>query len=495
MLTYIVAFALSCVCSLGLTPLLRVLAHRLQLVDVPTEQRKVHTQPTPRVGGIAIALSFFVPVLALFMWDNKISLAVVADPLRVTGLIVGAGLASAVGLWDDLRGISPIPKLSLQLGVAAFAYYCGYQLHIVSLPGVGLIDLGPLSLPITLLWIAGLMNAINLIDGLDGLAAGVSLVAVTTLFVLGVVGDKAIVALTAVALAGSLVGFLRHNFNPASIFMGDSGSLFLGFVLAVTGIAGSTKSSTVVALLVPVVALGLPLVDTSWTMVRRYIGGRPIFAADRAHIHHRLLDMGFSHRNSVLALYAVALGLAAAGLALTYASNEQAAVILVATVGGLVTFGRLIGFVTLSGLGTSWRYGRRRQKRLRQYLDASVVVVQAIRRAESADDAVAEVLRIAELLDVDYVAVSVERASETGEVRPVHAAVVGALDPAGTHQSVRCSFVGPGSVRCAVEYAWHCDAVSLQMPERAVYDWVAKELRERVEVLTSPGFAEPRASE
>jgi UDP-GlcNAc:undecaprenyl-phosphate GlcNAc-1-phosphate transferase len=291
MLTYTVAFLLAALCTLILTPIVRDVAVARGLVDDPTAARKVHELPVPRLGGIAIAAGFYAPVVALYFYDNDVSDAYLMHPARVSALFVGGLSVVVLGLLDDVYDLSPLVKLGAQLIVACLAIYLGYEIHVIANPFGAPIDLGWFAIPVTLLWIVGIMNAVNLIDGLDGLATGISLFAVSTLFVLAVIQQNIIVGLTSIALAGALVGFLRYNFNPASIFMGDSGSLFLGYVLALTAISGSAKSTTVVSLVIPLLALGLPVMDTTLAVFRRLVSGRNIFAGDREHMHHSLLDL------------------------------------------------------------------------------------------------------------------------------------------------------------------------------------------------------------
>jgi UDP-GlcNAc:undecaprenyl-phosphate GlcNAc-1-phosphate transferase len=222
-------------------------------------------------------------------------------------------------------------------------YYVGFRIDVLALPFFGAVTLGPLSLVFTLLWIVGVINAMNLIDGLDGLAAGVGLFGVATTFVLAASRGDAIMMLFMAGLGGSLIGFLVYNFNPASIFMGDTGSMFIGYVLAVGSIQTSQKSSTAVAILVPIVALGLPIADTLLAMIRRAVHRRPMFSADRAHIHHKLIDLGLTQRQAVLVLYGTSILLGGTALLLTVASSVQSAAILAAM--------SVLGFAAIRKLG------------------------------------------------------------------------------------------------------------------------------------------------
>jgi UDP-GlcNAc:undecaprenyl-phosphate GlcNAc-1-phosphate transferase len=210
-----------------------------------------------------------------------------------------------VGVIDDTRGLRAVHKLLIQVAVAALAFACGLRMDGVHVPLLGDIDAAALALPLTVLWIVGVMNAINLIDGLDGLAAGVVFFAATTNLVVAWLNGTWLVAGLSGATAGAVFGFLFYNFNPARIFMGDSGSYFLGYVLASTALLGTQKKSTAVSLLVPVMALGVPIFDTLFAMVRRVLERRSVFSPDRGHIHHRLLDMGLTHRRAVMIIYAV----------------------------------------------------------------------------------------------------------------------------------------------------------------------------------------------
>ncbi|MCC6620321.1 MAG: undecaprenyl/decaprenyl-phosphate alpha-N-acetylglucosaminyl 1-phosphate transferase [Deltaproteobacteria bacterium] len=322
------AFFVSLAVAIALTPMVLRMALARGLFDRPDE-RKVHERPIPRLGGIAIVIAFFVPVTGLLIMGTGASQAFTSAP-QLVGLYVGGLLIAALGLFDDLRGANAIQKLFVQIGVGALMYVLDYRIEAISNPFGGTIELGLLSLPVTLLWFVGVMNAVNLIDGLDGLAGGIGLISVLTLLALALMDGNVIGALLCSALAGALVGFLFFNFNPARIFMGDTGSLFLGFVLGAFSIASSAKGSTAVALTVPILALGLPIVDTMLAIGRRVRANRPIFSADQDHIHHRLLRAGFSHRNAVLTLYVVAAMLAGAALLVRAASQPIAGLIVLA---------------------------------------------------------------------------------------------------------------------------------------------------------------------
>ena len=323
-----VAFLFSMAVAAALTPAVRLFALRRGLLDHALSARKIHGKPIPRLGGLAIVGGFYAPLVALFVYRTGLGFTLFADRARLLGLL-GGGLAIAgLGLVDDLRGLGAGVKLLVQLAVALGLYQLGFRIEHLATPWGVPVELGVLSLPLTLLWIAGVVNAMNLIDGLDGLAGGVALFALGTTFAIAVFRAEPIMALFSAALAGSVAGFLFYNFNPASIFMGDTGSMFLGFILAAGSIWTHQKSSTAVALLVPVVALGLPIADTLLAILRRALRGKPLFSADREHIHHRLLALGLSHRQAVLVLYGACVVLGGAALLLSFANSAQTAAVL-----------------------------------------------------------------------------------------------------------------------------------------------------------------------
>jgi UDP-GlcNAc:undecaprenyl-phosphate GlcNAc-1-phosphate transferase len=327
----------------ALTPAVRLFALRRGLLDHALGARKIHGKAVPRLGGLAIVGGFYAPLCALLVYRTGLGFMLFADRARLLGLLGGGLAIAALGLVDDLRGLGAGLKLLVQLSVALVLYQLGFRIEHLATPWGVPVELGVLSLPITLLWIAGVVNAMNLIDGLDGLAGGVALFALGTTFAVAVFRAEPLMALFAAALAGSVAGFLFYNFNPASIFMGDTGSMFLGFILAASSIWTHQKSSTAVALLVPVVALGLPIADTLLAILRRALRGQPLFSADREHIHHRLLALGLSHRQAVLVLYGACVVLGVAALLLSFANSAQTAAVLSVL--------SLVGFFAVRRLG------------------------------------------------------------------------------------------------------------------------------------------------
>jgi len=320
--TVVIAFLISLAVAFLLTPMVRDAAIRFGALDHALTSRKAHGRPTPRLGGIAIVVAFYLPLVALFFFDTGVGRLFWSQPERALALILGGLAMAALGIYDDLKGSGARIKFTVQVLIACLMWWANYRADVIATP-FGTLELGVLGLPFTVLWIVGITNALNLIDGLDGLATGVALAAAATIFWVAFANNRPLMTLFMVCLAGALLGFLRYNFHPASIFMGDSGSLFVGFVLAATALQTHEKSTTAVSLLVPIVALGLPIGDTLLAMTRRMVRGQPMFSSDRGHIHHRLMDRGLSHKGAVLALYGIAVVLGGVAVALFHSDAEQ----------------------------------------------------------------------------------------------------------------------------------------------------------------------------
>ena len=349
----IVAFVSSIALSLALTPWVMHVAKIVGAMDKPNE-RKVHSTPTPRLGGVAIFISVFMSLIALFILDRGFIINTWIASKEGLFLFGSLALVLALGIWDDIRSLRPLQKFLGQFLLSVLMYFAGFSVtKVTSVFGVGFLNVGLLDFPITVLWIIGVTNAINLIDGLDGLAAGIALIAAMTMLPMALMQGDIGSAVLIFLLTGSLLGFLRYNFNPAKIFLGDSGSLFLGFMLAVLSVKSSTKITTGFALLLPILALGLPIMDTLLSMIRRVL--RPalpntatgknhvskfgsMFQPDKSHIHHKLISKGLSHRNAVLVLYLVSCGLGLSAFAITIVNNFVASLILLA-VGTAVIIG------------------------------------------------------------------------------------------------------------------------------------------------------------
>ena len=418
MRTAAVAFLLSMILAAALTPVVRALAHTRGWLDLAVGSRKLHGRPVPRLGGLAIVVAFFAPILLLRVVPSPMGERLWSEPLRIWSLLGGGAAIAALGLWDDLRGTGALKKLVVQLGVAGLLWAAGVRIETLATPFGGVLDTGVFALPLTLLWIVGVINAMNLIDGLDGLAGGVALFALGATFVVAFVrGDVMMVLLTA-ALAGGVLGFLFYNWNPASIFMGDTGSMFLGYVLAVGSILTRQKSSTAVALLVPIVALGLPIADTLLAIGRRALRGRSIFSADRDHIHHRLLDLGLSARQAVLVLWGFSAVLGGSALVLSFANSALVA----ATLAGLA----IVGFFAVRRLGylpaqadAAISAQRQRNLSLRRTVRAAGESLRAARSQNEVAAALAPLLFALEASRLDLVyAVAGARDDEDEDLEP-----------------------------------------------------------------------------
>lgn len=413
-ITYFVAFLISLMVTASLTLAVRHLALRHGVVDRGQGSRRVHATPTPRLGGIAVVLGFFAPLVGLLVVDSWVGIAFRSNTPLVFGLF-GGGLAIALlGLYDDLRGSGAPLKLAVQLAVGLVLYRLGVRIELLANPfGVDL-DLGVLSLPFTLLWLIGVVNAMNLIDGLDGLAAGVAFFAVATNFLLAISRGDLVMSLMMATLGGAILGFLIFNFNPASIFMGDTGSMFLGFVLAVSSVVTSTKSGTAVAMLVPIISLGLPIMDTLLAMIRRTLIGRPMFAADKEHIHHRLMSrLQLSHRNAVLVLYALCCLFGLTALGLSFANSAQSALLLAGIAVVVVVLMRKLGYLNpraaIAGAG---------QKRRRNVALRTVVkeVTESVRAAQKLSELWESLRPLSWVLDLSRLELHLRPSGAEGDV-------------------------------------------------------------------------------
>lgn len=321
---YIWAFLIALIVALAATPAVIVLADKTGAMDAP-DARKVHKGPMPRIGGLAIYCGFMVSVLLMLNFGE------LAPEIAngVIGLLLGGTLIVLIGLIDDYKNLPAKVKLLGQIVAACVVVYFDVRIDFITDPFGDYLYLEYLAAPATVFWIVGLTNTVNLIDGLDGLAAGVSTIASITIMLVALQENVTLVALFTAALAGAAIGFLRYNFNPARIFMGDTGSMFLGFILAGVSVIGAVKSTATIALIVPILALGLPIMDTTFAIIRRYRGGVPIFKPDKGHLHHRLLDLGFSQKQAVLLMYVISALLGLSAVALNEVSGYMAIVIVV----------------------------------------------------------------------------------------------------------------------------------------------------------------------
>ena len=327
-----VKILLSFVCAFLLaflsTPLVKKLAKKIGAIDIPKDKRRMHTDSVPLIGGLAIFLGFLVSTVFFAEID-----------IKIIAILSGALIMVMLGVFDDKYALGAKFKLMIQIIAAAIPVIAGVRIERIILPFLksGGIEFGWLAYPITILWIVALTNAVNLIDGLDGLAAGVSAIASFSMFLIALMQGNYVIAVMSAALVGACCGFLPYNFSPASIFMGDTGSTFLGFVMASLSVLGLFKIHAIISFAVPFIAFGIPIFDTSFAIFRRIKEHRPIMSPDRGHLHHRLVDMGFSHKQAVLIIYAICIVLGAVAV-LSFKSKLLAIVIAVLGVIGAFVF-------------------------------------------------------------------------------------------------------------------------------------------------------------
>lgn len=335
--TYFWAFAVALLVSMVVMPAVILLAQRTGAMDAPNA-RKVHKKPIPRIGGLGIYAGFMAAIIFV-----AVKFGLDGEQLKeIVGLIVSGSLIVALGLLDDYKNLPAKVKLGGQiLAAAVLVLIFDVRIDFVTDPYGEYIyfDNFPipyLAIPVTMFWLVGLTNTVNLIDGLDGLAAGVASIASFTIMLIALEQNLILVAVLTAALAGAAVGFLKYNFNPAKIFMGDTGSMFLGFMLAGISVTGAVKSVAAIALVVPIFALGLPILDTTFAIVRRIRGGVPIFKPDKGHLHHRLLSVGFTQRQAVLLMYVISALFGLSAIALTAVSSQIAVIILLVVVAAII---------------------------------------------------------------------------------------------------------------------------------------------------------------
>jgi len=329
---YLILLAVSLSISVSSMPLLRRLALKYNImIDIPNE-RKIHVKAIPRNGGIGIALASFTAILLGYAIREGIS---GEEFLPLTGIILGGVFILVLGILDDMRGMNAYEKFTGQTFAAIILFLAGMRIETISIPFWHVVHL-PLSVSIfiTIFWVLAVTNALNFIDGMDGLAAGVALIASTILFILSLLHGEIYMAIITISLIGGCLGFLRYNYPPASIFMGDCGSMFLGFILAAASIQCSYKSSTAASILIPVTILGVPLMDTALAIARRLWRKQSPFSADKEHVHHQLLDLGLNTKHAGLILYGFCGFLGVVALTATLVNDEISAIII--TVAGII---------------------------------------------------------------------------------------------------------------------------------------------------------------
>ncbi len=313
---YLLPLLVAVLISLATTPLVRKLSVKVGAVDIPKDNRRVHKEPMPTMGGLAIYLSVVITTIIFLPIDRTLF-----------SIIAGGTLIVISGIIDDVWELSAKKKIVFQIAAALILIWGGVRIETVTNPFSSsnpLLNLGFFSIPITIFWIVGIINTLNLIDGLDGLSAGVAMISsLSLMFVAGKFGLTSIIALSA-TVAGACLGFLPYNFNPAKIFMGDTGAMFLGFMMAVISIEGVMKSVATIAIVVPIIILGVPIFDTTFAIFRRLLSGQSVATADKGHLHHRLLDRGFSQKKTVLILYGVSALFGVFAVLVAKANSKQA---------------------------------------------------------------------------------------------------------------------------------------------------------------------------
>lgn len=309
---------LTLIIALIATPISIRVADKLHIVDQPNA-RKVHQSSIPRMGGVAIYIAFVAGTMFFGVYTRQ-----------VAALLVAGTIVMLFGLIDDARGISPKVKLLGQVFASLVLIQGGFCIRFITNPfDGGLISLGIFAVPVTVIWLTGVSNAVNLIDGLDGLSAGVSAIAALTMTIVCFTQGDVVTAALAAILAAAAFGFLRFNFHPAKTFMGDCGSLFLGFILGALAVMGLSKGATVISIFIPLIIMGIPVFDTFFAIVRRMFLHRPIFQADNGHLHHSLLSLGLSHTQTVLIIYAISVVLGFCAVLMALLTSSQAVMVLI----------------------------------------------------------------------------------------------------------------------------------------------------------------------
>ena len=312
-------FIIAVILSYGFTPFAKEIAYKIGAIDIPKDERRVHSKPIPRLGGLAI----YMAIIVAFVLFSKMPRG------QMVAIIVASSIIFFTGVVDDVHPLSAKVKMLLQIIAACVIMAVDIRILGFGNPFGGYVHLGWLSYPVTLFWIVGITNTVNLIDGLDGLAAGISAISASVLVYVALINGWTHTAVLTAIVAGACLGFLPYNFNPAQIFMGDGGALLLGFILSTISVTGTLKSATALTIAVPVLALGVPIFDTTFAIVRRIVMKKPIMEADKGHLHHRLLTIGFDQKGAVVRLYSISVLLGVGGAFIASGSFINAVVALV----------------------------------------------------------------------------------------------------------------------------------------------------------------------
>jgi len=412
MKTFIATAIGAAILSMGLTPILAWFARTRGFVDSPGT-RKVHKGDIPRIGGIAIIIATLALAISVTCYDNKVGDAFRKVLPQVLTMLAASVFIGVIGFIDDLRGLRARTKFAAQV-VAALAV-CAVGITIRGFGVRGLlphVELGLLEWPVTVLWIVGITNAVNLVDGLDGLAAGIAAITCAVIAAFAWHTGQPVMTVLSMAMLGSLIGFLVFNFNPARVFMGDCGSLFLGFIIATSSVMCSVKSSTTVALALPALALGIPIFDTLFSMLRRFLQRRSIFSADRGHLHHRLIDMGLNQRHAVLIMYLATFLAAGLGIFMMFMRDAGVLPLFMFAVVPILAVFRLVGVFRLKSIMADLKLKFNQSAEERRHRRDFEYAQLRLREASTFNDWWDAICRAAE--DMDFARVSLDVADRDG---------------------------------------------------------------------------------
>jgi len=416
MKTYLFVYLSSAILALVITPIVIRLARRLRIVNIPGP-RHAHTEPISHIGGVAIFVSMMCPAIGVLFLSNVIGDAFRSILPKLIVLLCSAAFIFFIGLIDDLKtkGLRARIKFLAQLAAAIAVCAAGVRIESVAIAEQFTLDFGWFSWPLTLAWIVGITNAVNLSDGLDGLAAGISAIACGVIAIFAIQSGNLVMAVLMLAMLGSLTGFLFFNFSPAKIFMGDCGSLFLGFTIASASVMCATKSAALVGLALPVLALGVPIFDTLFSMLRRFLERRSMFSADRRHFHHKLFDMGLKQRHVVITIYVITLLSAGLGMFMIVASNISSLMIFLCILLLLFFAFQVVGSVrlrdTIAALQKKYAITQQVHDEIRGFEDAQL----HFRNAFTYDQWWSAVCNAAEQMDFAWV--SLKTIDEDGTVQ------------------------------------------------------------------------------
>jgi UDP-GlcNAc:undecaprenyl-phosphate GlcNAc-1-phosphate transferase len=414
MKTYAVLFVVTALLTYLLTPLLLFVCKRFKWFDQPDTARKLHDRPIPRLGGVVIFTVFNIGLSLLFFRSNLITDFFRLHLEDVKYIMIPGICIFLIGLYDDIVGLSPKKKLFLQALAAVLLFQHGFRITEIANPFGDTIRVEYLSLPITVLWIVGITNAFNLIDGMDGLAAGIAFFVSVSTFAVSFAMNHQLVSIFSILIAGTTLGFLKYNFSPARIFMGDAGSYFLGFLLGAIAIQGSQKSSAIVSITIPLLLLGVPIIDTSLTIVRRFLDGTPILSADHGHIHHRLLKVVRSRRATVLILYFFTVLLGLLSFLVVIGGDKIVALISVG-VGAAAVWGlKKLGYEEFEEL---WAYVSRILKFQRRVIANQILIRRIsneIELADSLDQVLSLTASALDGLDFDVAEIQISKLNGSG---------------------------------------------------------------------------------